>query len=135
MPQFCRKPTGFATVLSKYRNRGKLVDYVLTMDDINFRKSLDMPALVTAYPPALKTCIVAGSADEILGTVDSESYDKLLKNHPGHRYILLEGLGHYFRAPEEQEQLVREVRRWLADVGAFSEKKESGASGKLKIKL
>ena len=107
------------------------------MDDINFRKSLDMESLVNQYPPELKTMIVAGSADEILGTVDSEAYDRLLKNHPGHRYCLLEGLGHYFRAPEEQEQLVREARRWLADVGAFSEAKSANASmgGKIKIKL
>jgi dipeptidyl aminopeptidase/acylaminoacyl peptidase len=80
--------------------------------------------------------IIAGSKDEILGTVDSEAYDRLLKSHPGHRYVLLDGLGHYFRAPEEQEQLVRETRRWLVDVQAFApDKKGTQGTGKIKIKL
>ncbi|KAI9027733.1 Alpha/Beta hydrolase protein [Hyaloraphidium curvatum] len=133
------KKTGQPEVQSKYRNRGKLVDYVLTPEDIAYREKLDFESILKKVAPEVKTLVVQGSKDEILGTTDGEAYDRTLKGRKSHRYVVLDGHGHYYRDPEEQQQLVQEIRRWLVDVSAFGADKPGGEAnklgGKVKIRL
>jgi len=96
-----------------------LREYVVRQVDIERRFALDMNVIKQISPEHTRILTVHGNADEIVPVENGYLHDKALaevKNKDGqgiHTLQILQGVSHSYRSPEEQEQLISTILKWI----------------------
>ncbi|ORX95987.1 alpha/beta-hydrolase [Basidiobolus meristosporus CBS 931.73] len=100
-------------VWRKYLHNTEEKDFVVSQEDLTKKKNTDMSVVRNIDRERVRVLSVHGEDDTTIPVQEVHMYDEVLGPKPYHEVAVIKGATHFFRAPEEQQQLGKVVNDWI----------------------